>query len=126
MLLNGKPLTALVDTGCVRTLVQSQYIARESWTEETVTVCCVHGDKSELPTAEVYLEVNNQPFLMNVGVATNLPYPVLLGTDMPILADLVQETAWCGVVTRAQAQKFTQVPQSQDSVDSTLQEMPFL
>lgn len=125
VLLNGKPLMALVDTGCTRTLVQSQYIAKESWTGETVTVCCVHGDKSELPTAEVYLEVNKQSFLMNVGVTTDLPYPVLLGTDMPILADLVQETAWCGIVTRAQAQKVTEIARIEDSVDSTLQEMPF-
>lgn len=123
VLLNGKPLTALVDTGCARTLVQSQYIARDLWSENTVTVCCVHGDKADLPTAEVYIEVNKQSYLMNVGIAANLPYPVLLGTDLPVLADLVQETAWCGVVTRAQSQKLIQ--SSKDSVQSTLKEMPF-
>ncbi|KAG1955346.1 gag-pol fusion protein [Pimephales promelas] len=76
VLLNGKLLTALVDTGCTR-------------------------------------------------VTTNLPYPVLLGTDMPILADLVQETAWCGIVTRAQSKKYTRVAQTEDSIDGTLQDMPF-
>lgn len=60
---------------------------------------------------------------MNVGVAANLPYPILLGKDMPVLADLVQETAWCGVVTRAQAKNVTQ--SSKESVQSTLREMPF-
>lgn len=123
VLLNGKLLTALVDTGCTRTLVQAQYIARDLWSEDTVSVCCVHGDKADLPTAEVYIEVNKQPYLMNVGVAANLPYPILLGKDMPVLADLVQETAWCGVVTRAQAKNVTQ--SSKESVQSTLREMPF-
>lgn len=40
----------------------------------------------------MYIEENGQPYLMKVGVAPTLPYPVILGTDMPILADLV----WCG------------------------------
>lgn len=124
-MLNGRPVTALVDTGCARTLVQAEYVPRDSWTEGTVTVCCVHGDISELPTAEVYIEINGQPYLMKVGIATTLPYPVLLGTDMPILADLVQETAWCGMVTRRQAQKLTQLSEPQDLAQNTLQEMPF-
>ncbi|XP_067281115.1 uncharacterized protein [Pseudorasbora parva] len=125
VLLNGKPVTALVDTGCARTLVQEQYVPRDSRTEGTVTVCCVHGDKTELPTAEVYIEIHGQPYLMKVGITTTIPYPVLLGTDMPILAGLVQETAWCGIVTRAQAQKLTQLSQPQDFAQNTLQEMPF-
>ncbi len=112
VLSNGRPVTALVNTGCARALVQAEYVPRDSWTEGTVTVCCVHGDKSEFPTAEVYVEINGQPYLMKVGIATTLPYPVLLGTDRPILTELVQETAWCGIVTRAQAQKLTQSCQS--------------
>lgn len=126
VLLNGKPLSALVDTGCSHTLVQAQYIPRDSWSEgDAVTVCCVHGDSTELPTAEVYIEVCNQSYLMKVGVATKLPYPVLLGTDFPVLAELLQETVWCGVVTRAQAKQLTQVPQPQEITPDILQEMPF-
>lgn len=126
VLLNGKPLSALVDTGCSHTLVQARYIPRDSWSEgDTVTVCCVHGDSTELPTAEVYIEVCNQSYLMNVGIATKLPYPVLLGTDFPALAELVQETVWCGIVTRAQAKQLTQVPQLPETTPDTLQELPF-
>ncbi len=120
VLLNGRPVTALVDTGCAQTLVQAKYVPRDSWTEGTVTVCCVHGDKSEL-----YIEINGQPYLMKVGIATTLRYPVLLGTDMPILVDLVQETAWCGMVSRTQAQKLTQLLEPQDLAQNTLQELPF-
>ncbi len=34
ILLNGKPLTSLIDTGCSRTLVQSQYVPRDIWNED--------------------------------------------------------------------------------------------
>ena len=52
---------------------------------------------------EIYIEVNNRALLMRVGIAKDLPYPILLGTDMPILPDLVPESAWCGMVTRAKS-----------------------
>ena len=98
--LNGKNLLALVDTECSHTLVQSTYIPRESLDEgDTVTVCYVHGDQSVLPSAEVYLEVSNQSFLMKVGVVGRLLYPILLGTYFPVLPDLVKETAWYGIHT---------------------------
>lgn len=70
-----------------------------------MNVCCVHGDNTELPPSGVYIKVHNQPYLMKAGVAQNLPYPVLISTDLPVLAELLQETAWHGVVRRAQARR---------------------
>ncbi|KAI2647891.1 Zinc finger protein 446 [Labeo rohita] len=60
VLLNGKPVTALLDTGCAQTLVKEQ---------------------SDFPTAKVYIEVNKQPYLMKVGIAATLPFLIVLGTD---------------------------------------------
>lgn len=57
---------------------------------------------------------------MKVGVAISLPYPILLSTDVPILADLVQGTAWCGVDTRPQTQRIRQ-----ETETNTWNEMPF-
>ncbi len=68
---------------------------RQDWNDtDTVTVCCVHGDNTPLPTAEVYIEVLNQSYLMKVGIAETLPYPILLGTDMPMLSELLQDIEW--------------------------------
>lgn len=56
---------------------------------------------------------------MKVGIAEILPYPILLGTDMPVLAELLQDTEWCGVVTRAQskhAEQTTFVPDPDDAL----------
>lgn len=109
VLLNGRPVLALVDTGYTYTLVQSRYVPRQDWSDtETVTVCCVHGDNTPLPTAKVYIEVLNKSNLMKVGIAETLPYPILLGTDMPMLAELLQVTEWCGVVTRAESKQAVQ------------------
>lgn len=125
VLLNGKPVLALVDTGCTYTLVQSKFVPRQDWNDsETVTVCCVHGHNTPLPTAEVYIEVLSQSYLMKVGIAETLPYPILLGTDMPVLPELVQHTAWCGVVTRAQAKQITQTTLDLEPHDA-LQTLPF-
>lgn len=73
--------------------------------EDTVPAICVHGHKEQAPTAEVFIEVKNQVYLMKVGVASELPYPVLLGTDLPTLYDLIQDIRQklCGVVTRSKA-----------------------
>ncbi len=125
VLLNGKPVLALADTGCTYTLVQIRYVPRQDWNDtDTVTVCCMHGDNSPLPTAEVYIEVLNQSYLMKVGIAEALPYPILLGTDMPMLPELLQDIEWCGVVTRAQSKQVVQTTLDPDA-DNALQILPF-
>ncbi len=98
---------------------------RQDWNDtDTVTVCCVHGDNTPLPTAEVYIEVLNQSYLMKVGIAETLPYPILLGTDMPMLSELLQDIEWCGVVTRAQSKQAVQKTLDPDA-DNALQILPF-
>ncbi len=123
VLLNGKPVLALADTGCTYTLVQIRYVPRQDW-NDTDTVFCMHGDNSPLPTAEVYIEVLNQSYLMKVGIAEALPYPILLGTDMPMLPELLQDIEWCGVVTRAQSKQVVQTTLDPDA-DNALQILPF-
>lgn len=59
---------------------------------KTVNVCCVHGDNTPLPTEEVYIEVLNQSYLMKVGISETIPCPILLGKDMPMLGELLQDT----------------------------------
>ena len=73
--------------------------------DDKLTVCCVHGDQSEHSTADVYIRVCDQTYLLRVGLVPKLPYPVLLGQDLPVLPELVSKTAWCGVVTRAMARE---------------------
>ena len=122
--LNGKPVTALLDTGCSQSLVQSHLIPREMWNDgDSVPVICVHGHEEQSPTADVYIETKGQVYLMKVGVAPELPYPILLGTDLPVLYDLINESQdrFCGVVTRARARQ-APLPEVQPPVSSVSQQ----
>lgn len=54
-----------------------------------------------------------------IGVTDNLPYPVVLGHDLPVLLDLVQPSQHCNMVlTRAMAKRPEELIQ-------TLSTLPF-
>ena len=55
-----------------------------------VSVRCAHGDVVSYQLANVEIEVEGEPMHVEVGVAPNLPVPVLLGTDVPGLVELLQ------------------------------------
>ncbi|KAL6457906.1 hypothetical protein MHYP_G00331360 [Metynnis hypsauchen] len=102
VLINGQQEKALIDTGSTQTLVRESLIPREEWREARVKVSCVHGDERSYPTAEIYLTVDGQTFLVTVAVADQLPYPVVLGQDIPVIVDLLPKSQQCLVMTRAQ------------------------
>ncbi len=105
--LNGKRVTALIDTGCTQTLVESElvpelYVSRDA----PVIVRCVHGEERQYSVTDVYMGIAGQTYLMKVGLAQNLPYPVVLGHDFPALMDLLNLKDTCNVVlTRAQSKQ---------------------
>lgn len=105
--INGKTLRALIDTGSTQTLVHRQYVpANIICTMEAIPVCCVHGDEKPYPTADIYMEVQEQVYLLNVCVVDNLPFAVILGDDLPVLFDLLKPTQSSNVaLTRAQAKR---------------------
>ena len=55
-----------------------------------VLVRCIHGDESEHQTADVQVEIEGQSYLLNVGIMDSCPYPVVLGQDVLVLAELLQ------------------------------------
>ncbi|XP_034037239.1 uncharacterized protein LOC117520041 [Thalassophryne amazonica] len=111
--LNGQSLKALIDTGSTRTLVQRSYVPSQSvCTSEIVLICCVHGDERKYPTADVFVTVKEQTYLLNVGVADNLSFPVILGSDLPVLTDLLQSPQCNMALTRAQARQSEETPPS--------------
>ncbi|XP_032402498.1 protein NYNRIN-like [Xiphophorus hellerii] len=108
---NGKSVKALIDTGSVQTLVDRELVPSNIiCTSDTILIRCVHGDERQYPTADMYIEVQGQLYLLNVGVAENLPFPVVLGSDLPVLFDLLHKPQNCNVVTRSQAKKPEESP----------------
>lgn len=117
---NGKELKALVDTGSDQTLVNRKFVAPSLIRAyNKLPICCVHGEERMVPTADLYIGVEGQTYLLEVGVADNLPYPVVLGRDLPVLLDLVKPVQQCNIViTRAMAK------QPEEAIQ-TLSTLPF-
>uniref|UniRef100_A0A667YIB5 Gypsy retrotransposon integrase-like protein 1 n=1 Tax=Myripristis murdjan TaxID=586833 RepID=A0A667YIB5_9TELE len=117
---NGKELKALVDTGSDQTLVHREFVPPNIiCTLDTIPICCVHGDEKSYPTADMYITVQGQAYLLNIGVADNLPFPVVLGRDLPVLFDLLNPGQKCNVaVTRARVKQ-------PDEPSLTLSTLPF-
>ncbi|XP_039862407.1 uncharacterized protein LOC120718122 [Simochromis diagramma] len=92
VIVNGQQVTALLDTGSFMSLIKQSLVPVNcvdySRQEE---VLCVHGDKHPYPKVEVTVTINEQPYLLSVGVVQNLPVEVILGMDLPVLMDLLQE-----------------------------------
>lgn len=117
--INGENLQALIDTGSTQTLVHRRHVPTNIiCTVETVPDG-VHGDEKFYPTADMYIEVPGQTYLLNVGVADSLPYPVVLGEDLPVLFDLLNPVPSCNVVvTREKARQM-------DADSPVLRALPF-
>lgn len=90
VLVGDRPCVALLDSGSNRTLVRQDSLPREAiFCGGTVDVYCIHGDMVEYPIAEVDIQVEGQNYLLSVGVFPHLPYQVVLGSDLPIVAELI-------------------------------------
>lgn len=86
MLIEDRSCVALLDSGSNRALVRQDSLPMEViFCGGTVDVFCIHGD----PIAEVAIQVEGQHYLLSVGVFEQLPYQIVLGCDLPSLADLI-------------------------------------
>ncbi len=112
VIVNGHPAQALVDTGSTQTLVKSHLLNCEMLNYvDAVCLGCVHGEEKTYPTADVSMVIDEQAFLLRVGVIDNLAYDVVLGDDFPSLTDLVNVTPkTCAVVTRSQTTGLQPLP----------------
>ena len=123
---NGTPATALLDTASTQTLVMPYLVQQQQIGDGEVDIWCVHGDKRPYPTARVYLGVQGQTYLVEVGVVPSLSHPVLLGQDIPNLTRLLQESKPVNmVVTRAKAREVTSQSPEPTTHSHLLEQFPF-
>eukprot|EP00731_Ephydatia_muelleri_P034723 Em0073g20a len=109
----GKKTKILLDTGCSRTMVSNQLVPLENYLEgKGVSVRCAHGDINFYPLAKVEIGVKDLKLIVEAAVAENPTVPVLLGTDVPELFQLLgrQPEETCPqdvliVMTRARARQ---------------------
>ena len=95
----------LIDTGCSQSIVREELVPQERLLGEAVTIRCAHGDVVLYPLAMVEIQMDNRTMELQVAVSDTLPVDVLLGTDAPGFATIldgassIQETKEAMVVT---------------------------
>lgn len=112
---------ALDDSGSSQTLVRTECLGEaNALMQDKLRVRCIHGDEKEYSKTDVVIEISGQAYYLSVGV-DQAPYPVILGRDVPVLVDLLQndrEIVEARVVTRAQAKH-------DKTCKQLLQDLPF-
>ncbi|XP_043090122.1 uncharacterized protein LOC122340939, partial [Puntigrus tetrazona] len=111
---NGQSAQALVDTGSTQTLVKPHLLRGIMMNfGETICLGCVHGEEKVYPTADATIVVDDQAYLLRVGVVEKLAYDVVLGEDFPLLLDLINVSSKpCAVVTRSQSKGLQPLPEA--------------
>lgn len=104
----------VLDTGCSRTMIQQDLVPVENKISgEAATLRCAHDDVVLYPLAYVDVQVSGITFTVGAAVSQTLPVSMLLGTDVPVLRQLLgmkgvpilpQAPAEVMLVTRAQKQ----------------------
>lgn len=74
---------ALIDSGSHLTLVRPEFAEGDHG--EAVEVTCIHGDVRKYPTQRLVVQTTLGTFTVWGGVVPELPVPLLLGRDCPIL-----------------------------------------
>lgn len=88
--INGQPVTALVDSGILLTLVQRDLVLTDLVDySRRKAIMCVHGDSHAYPTADLMVVVSKQPYLLTVGVVNKLPVSAILGLDLQVLLEVL-------------------------------------
>ena len=89
---NGQQVQALLDTGSSMTLLHKSFVSLGSLDYRHATaIQCVHGDQRPYPVTDVTIVIEDQAFLLRVGVLDNMPHDMILGRDLPILNDLIRQ-----------------------------------
>ena len=105
----------VLDTGCTRTLVRRDWVSQDQFIEGAVVpIRCAHGDTVVYPLALVDITLGGCAVQVEAAVSETLPLDALLGTDVPVLKQLIDEaTAETAeedflVTTRAQSKRRTE------------------
>ena len=78
----------LVDTGAVRTIVNSRWVPGSARLKKYIRFVPFSGPPRDLPLADVTVDVGGQQVKLEVGVQEDLQYDALLGRDIPFLWNL--------------------------------------
>ncbi|XP_026146496.1 uncharacterized protein LOC113120717 [Carassius auratus] len=106
---NGRPFSALLDSGSSITLMRPTVLPPRSGAKARMAITCVHGDTRRVPTRRVAITAAPGTWSLEVGIVKDLPVPVLLGRDWPgfdrLLAAAAQPASSTGNRRRRRPEK---------------------
>lgn len=88
-IIEGK-MTVLLNTGCSRTMVHRNLVPTHKLIEgKGVAIRCAHSDTTFYLLADIEVKVSGKDLKVEAAVADTLPVPLLLGTDVPQLFQIL-------------------------------------
>ncbi|XP_054841809.1 uncharacterized protein LOC129333892 [Eublepharis macularius] len=80
---SGRRLSAFLDSGSSVSMIRTRLLPAGLPVVRTATVACFHGHSETYPVVRVPLSCQGRTWEVELARVTNLPYPVLLGRDVP-------------------------------------------
>ena len=77
--INGHEITALLDTGCTKTIVHPRCVAEKDYLGWTLPYSTASERKTYFPAASVMLEVEGKSTCIAVGVSKYITEDMLMG-----------------------------------------------
>ncbi|XP_071998340.1 uncharacterized protein [Engystomops pustulosus] len=102
---NSQTVTALIDTGSQQSLIRSDLVDSANTTGH-LFLTCVHGDKKMYPKTVIPIQIADVEVSLEMGIVPKLPYPVVLGQDLPGFCSMIKsDSVTSAVTTRSQVKK---------------------
>ena len=81
-----------LDTWCSRTPVRQRLVSVHKLKCDHISVKCACGCMMDYPLAKVKIMMGKKKMIVEAGVSDTLPTSELLGTDVPDVVELLQES----------------------------------
>ena len=78
-----------IDTGCARTTIHTSLIPPLCIKERMIDMIAATGENCNNKLADLTLTINGERYNVEPAVADELPVPVLLGKDLPLVKYIV-------------------------------------
>ena len=88
---NGKPVLALIDTGCTKSVVHPRCIRKSDYLLWEVPYTTASSRKTQFPAAKITLTIGGKDYDLAVGVSKHLTMDMLMGQDIPHFRKYLRE-----------------------------------
>ena len=89
--INGHTVTALLDTGCTKSLVHPKYVEEKDYLGWSIPYHTASNKRTYFPAAKVTMELEGKKMTLAVGVSKHLNEKMLMGRDIPNFKQFIRK-----------------------------------